>query len=58
VPRVEYRTKNTGLGLDYDIPWGSAKFGLRWNHVKFESRYVPANNYLAEQIYGLGIFRF
>jgi hypothetical protein len=58
IPRIEYDTKSTGAGLDYNIPWGSAKFGLRYNHVVFKSVYVPANDYTAEQIWAQGNFRF
>lgn len=58
IPRVNYDTKSTGAGLDYNIPWGSAKFGLRYNHVVFKSEYVPANNYVAEQIWAQANFRF
>ena len=58
VPRVKYHTLETGLGLDYNIPWGSGKLGFRYNHVVFTSQYVPANNYVAEQVYVLASFRF
>jgi len=58
IPRIEYDTKSTGAGLDYNIPWGSAKLGLRYNHVVFKSEYVPANDYVADQIWAQGNFRF
>jgi hypothetical protein len=58
LPRIKYDTKSTGAGLDYNIPWGSAKLGLRYNHVVFKSEYVPANDYVAEQVWLQGNFRF
>ena len=58
IPRIQYDTKSTGAGLDYNIPWGSCKLGLRYNHVVFNSEYVPANNYVAEQVWAQANFRF
>jgi hypothetical protein len=58
IPRIKYNTNSTGAGLDYNVPWGSAKIGIRYNHVVFTSDYVPANNYVAEQVWAQGNFRF
>jgi hypothetical protein len=58
IPRIQYDTKSTGAGLDYNIPWGSCKLGLRYNHVVFNSEYVPANNYVADQVWAQANFRF
>jgi hypothetical protein len=58
IPRIKYDTTSKGAGLDYNIPWGSAKLGLRYNHVVFNSEFVPANNYVAEQVWLQGNFRF
>jgi len=58
IPAIRYDTKSTGVGLDYNVPWGSAKIGLRYNHVVFESKTVSSNNYVAEQVWAQGNFRF
>jgi hypothetical protein len=48
-PLIDYRTDAVGGGLAYDIPWGGAKFELRYKHVTFKDTYVPSNNYQTDQ---------
>jgi len=58
VPRIADHTVETGLGIDYNLPWGGGKFGFRYNHVVYTSQFVPANNNIVEQVYVMASFRF
>lgn len=53
VPGVFNMVRNPGVGFGYDIPWGTSKLEMRFDHVEFRSAGVPSNNYNTEQFFAL-----
>ena len=57
-PYINYRTDSIGAGLAYDIPWGGAKLEFRDKHLVFSDKYVPLNDYQADQVFSTLRFLF
>jgi len=57
-PLVDYRTDSFGAGFSWDIPWGGAKWEIRYKHLIFQDAYVPANSYRGDQIFSQIYFVF
>ncbi len=57
-PYISYRTDSIGAGFAYDIPWGGAKWEFRYKHFVFSDKYVPLNDYQADQLYSTVRFLF